>query len=78
MTALIESPMKLFVYNQNRSGVIFGSDNEDTVKNVVKFEIKLKYRNLFNVLPVQNKPTRAEEWRITDFNGVMNENPYFK
>jgi hypothetical protein len=37
-TVMIESPMKLFVKNQNHSAVLFGSTDEEQVKNVVRFE----------------------------------------
>ena len=37
-TVMIESPMKLFVKNQNHSAVLFGSNDEEQVKNVVRFE----------------------------------------
>ena len=37
-TLLIESPMKLYVQNQNYSSVLFGSKDEENVKNVVRME----------------------------------------
>ncbi len=37
-TVLIESPMKLYVENQNYSSVLFGSKDQELVKNVVRFE----------------------------------------
>ena len=37
-TVLIESPMKLYVQNQNFSAVLFGSTDKEMVKNVVRFE----------------------------------------
>ena len=37
-TLLIESPMKLYVQNQNFSAVLFGSTDPEMVKNVVRFE----------------------------------------
>ena len=42
ITALIESPMKLFVQNQNYSKILLGNDNQETAKNVVRFETNLK------------------------------------
>lgn len=77
ITTLIHSPMKLFVYNQNRSKILFGSSDEEIVKNVVKFEINVRWLEFFKLLPVRNKPLLSREWRITDYNNVMNENPYF-
>ena len=76
LTCLIESPMKLYVLNQNYSSVLFGSDDQETVKNVVKFEANLRWFDLINLLPVNNKKTLGD-WRITDFNNVLNENPLF-
>ena len=73
-TVLIESPMKLFVQNQNFSSVLFGSNDPDTVKNVVRFECQVRYFDMWKVLPVENKP--SFDWYITDYNNVLNENPY--
>jgi len=75
VTALIESPMKLFVQNQNYSEILFGSNDRETVKNVVRFEANVYWTDLLKVLPVNNKPSL--KWRITDFNNLMNENPHF-
>lgn len=75
VTTLIESPMKLFVQNQNYSKILFGSDDSEMVKNVVRFEANLEWRDLLRVLPVDNK--RPQPWKITDFNNLMNENPLF-
>jgi len=36
----------------------------------------MKWSDLYKILPVGNKPTIG--WRITDFNNVLNENPYFR
>ena len=38
ITVLFESPMKMFVQNQNYSAILFGSNDEEHVKNVVRFE----------------------------------------
>lgn len=75
ITALIESPMKLYVQNQNYSEVLFGSNDRDHVKNVVKFEANVYWTDLMRLLPVNNK--KSMNWKITDFNNLMNENPYF-
>ena len=75
ITALIESPMKLFVQNQNYSKILLGNDNDELAKNVVRFETNLRYTELFDVLPTENKPPRY--WKITDYNNLMNENPDF-
>ena len=77
LTCLVESPMKLFVYNQNHSSVLFGSDDHESVKNVVKFEANLRWFDFFNLLPVDNKH-EIGQWKITDFNNVLNENPLFQ
>lgn len=73
-TVLIESPMKLFVQNQNFSKILFGSNDEEIVKNVVKFETQVRWSDLFRILGTTNKP--QFEWKITDFNNVLNENPH--
>lgn len=75
ITALIESPMKLFVQNQNYSKILLGNDNQETTKNVVRFETNLKWHEIFDVLPTWNKAPRY--WKITDYNNLMNENPHF-
>jgi len=75
VTCLIESPMKLFVYNQNCSKILFGSEDTEHVKNVVRFEANLAWSDLLHVLPTNNKP--HFDWRITDWNNIMNENPLF-
>ena len=75
VTVLIESPMKMFVQNQNYSKILFGSNYTELVKNVVRFEANVKWTDLFRVLPVDNKPSL--KWKITDFNNLMNENPHF-
>lgn len=75
VTCLIESPMKMFVQNQNYSEILFGSDDKELVKNVVRFEANVKWSDLLKVLPVNNKPSL--KWKITDFNNLMNENPMF-
>ena len=75
VTMLIVSPMKMYVQNQNYSKILFGSDDHELVKNVVRFEANVTYTDLLRVLPVDNKPSLR--WKITDFNDLMNENPYF-
>ncbi len=75
VTCLIESPMKMFVQNQNYSSILFGNDDTEMVKNVVRFETQVRWFDLFKLLPVNNK--MRHEWKITDFNNVLNENPYF-
>ena len=78
VTTLIHSPMKLFVYNQNRTKILFGSNDEEIVKNVVKFEINVRWLEFFKILPVPMKPLLSRQWKITDYNNVLNENPYFE
>ena len=55
-TVLIDSPMKLHVKNQNHSAVLFGSTDEEQVKNVVRFEAQVRSLELFKILNVANKP----------------------
>ena len=76
VTALVHSPMKLYVWNQNKSKVLFGSDDKDQVKNVVKFEANVRWTELTKIAPVASKPL-MRTWKITDYNNVMNENPFF-
>ena len=73
VTAIIESPMKLYVQNQNYSSVLFGSNDTEMVKNVVRFETQVKWFDLAKIMPVGNKP--RHKWVITDFNNVLAENP---
>ena len=73
-TLMIESPMKLYVQNQNFSSVLFGSTDEELVKNVVRVETQVRWLDIFKILPTTNKPQFG--WKITDFNNVLNENPY--
>lgn len=77
LTCVVETPMKLYVLNQNGSKVIFGSDDDETVKNIVKFEANLRWFDFFNLLPTENKESLGP-WKITDFNNIMNENPLFE
>jgi hypothetical protein len=77
VTALIHSPMKLYVWNQNKSKILFGSNDKEQVKNVVKFEANVRWLEFFKILPVPNKLLLGRDWKITDYNNVMNENPYF-
>ena len=51
VTALIESPMKLYVQNQNFSSILLGNDNNEMVKNVVRFETNLRWSDLTDVIP---------------------------
>lgn len=76
LTCVIDSPMKLFVYNQNHSSVLFGSNDDERVKNIVRFEANLRWFDFLNLSPVDNKKSIAQ-WKITDFNNVLNENPLF-
>jgi hypothetical protein len=76
LTCLIESPMKLYVLNQNHSSVLFGSEDDESIKNVVRFEANLRWFDFLNLLPVDNKHSIGD-WKITDFNNVLNENPLF-
>ena len=55
LTCLVESPMKLYVLNQNHSQVLFGSEDEESIKNVVRFEANLRWFDFMNMLPVENK-----------------------
>lgn len=79
VTALIESPMKMFVYNQNRSAILFG--NKDTSQyetTVMRFERKMRMGDFFHFLPVGGKPLNTQQWKITDVNGALDGNPFFE
>ena len=76
VTCLVESPMKMFVYNQNYSSVLFGSQDDESVKNIVRFEANLRWFDFYNLTSTNNKASLGD-WRITDFNNVLNENPHF-
>lgn len=77
VTCLVESPMKLYVQNQNFTSILFGNDNDELVKNVVRFEANLRWYDFYNLLPVNNKKSIGD-WKITDFNNCLNENPMFE
>jgi len=47
------------------------------VKNVVRFEANLRWYDFFNLLPVENKHSIGQ-WKIADYNNVLNENPLFE
>ena len=51
--------MRLVVWNQNRSSVLFGGEEEGPVRNIAQFEIKIKGLDAFKILPVDNKPLRT-------------------
>ena len=55
LTCMVDSPMKLFVQNQNYTSVLFGSNDEESVKNIVRFEANLRWYDFYNLLPVENK-----------------------
>jgi len=42
----------------------------------VRFEANVRGIDLFNMLPTQNK--KSLDWKITDFNDIMNGNPQFE
>lgn len=73
VTTIVTSPMKFFVYNQNRSAIIFGNNNEESVRNIVRFEIALRLIDFKSVLPIPNKPRLVDHIKITDFNNVISE-----
>jgi hypothetical protein len=71
--------MKLFVMNQNYTKVLLPVEFEEDamVQNIVKFEAELRWFDFFNLLPVENKK-QIGNWRISDFNFTLNENPLFE
>jgi hypothetical protein len=75
VTTLVSSPMQLYVYNQDKSAVIFGNNSKDApnAKNIVKFEVPLRLWDFKSILPIPNKPRLIEGVKIVDWNGVMNQ-----
>lgn len=53
--------------------MLFGSADEELVKNVIRVEAQVRWLDLLKGLPVGNKPHLG--WQLTDFNNVLNENP---
>ena len=73
VTTLVQSPMKLYVLNQDKTKIIFGNDSKETTENIVKFEVALRLWDFHSILPVPNKPRLVEGVKIVDWNGVMNQ-----
>ena len=75
-TMLIQSPMRLAIFNQNLSKE-FKYRDEEVLDYVVRFETEMNYSDFTWILPTQNKPSRIKFTKITDFNNVLRGNPYF-
>lgn len=75
-TMLVQSPIKLCVWNQNHSKE-FKLKEQDIYDYVVRFETQMTYSDFGWILPTQNKPSRLRDTKITDFNNVLRGNPYF-
>jgi len=75
-TMLVQSPIKLCVWNQNQSKE-FKLMEQDVYEYVVRFETQMTYSDFGWILPTQNKPSRMNDTKITDFNNVLRGNPYF-
>ena len=43
------------------------------MKNVIRVETQVRWLDLFKLLPSANKVQL--NWKLTDFNNVLNENP---
>ena len=41
----------------------------------MRVEANVKWTDFLKLLPVDNGP--SYDWKITDFNNVLNENPFF-
>jgi hypothetical protein len=76
-TMIVETPMSLAIFNQNRSRKLFGGNDGRNNVYVVRFESQLNFSDFLWILPTQNKPSRLRSTRITDFNNVLRGNPYF-
>lgn len=57
--------------------ILIGNDDSENIKNVVRFEANLRWFDFLNMLPTNNKQA-VGDWKITDFNDVLNGNQYFK
>ena len=44
----------------------------------MQFEAKMKWGDLYSMLPTKHKPGKYDAWKMTDYNNVMNGNPYLK
>lgn len=75
-TMLVQSPMRMAVWNQNLSKEFKVNENK-TQDYVVRFETQMNYSDFFWILPTQNKPSRTAFTKITDFNNTLRGNPYF-
>lgn len=75
-TMLVQSPMRLSIFNQNLSKE-FKFRDEEVLDYVVRFETEMTYSDFTWVMPTQNKPSRMKFTKITDFNNVLRGNPYF-
>jgi hypothetical protein len=75
-TMLVQSPMRLAIFNQNLSKE-FKLRDEDVLDYVVRFETQMTYSDFTWILPTQNKPSRLKFTKITDFNNILRGNPYF-
>jgi hypothetical protein len=76
-TMLVQTPMKMAVFNQNMTRKVHGRDEEEKINYVVRFETEMNYSDFAWILPTQNKPKRLRSTKITDFNNIMRGNPYF-
>lgn len=75
-TMLVQSPIKLCIWNQNHTKE-FKLKEQDVHEYVVRFETQMTYSDFGWILPIQNKPSRLRDTKITDFNNVLRGNPYF-
>jgi len=75
-TMLVQSPMKMSVWNQNQSKE-FKLKDQEIYEYVVRFETQMNYSDFGWILPTQNKPSRIKDTKITDFNNILRGNPYF-
>jgi hypothetical protein len=76
-TMLVQTPMKMAVFNQNMSRKVHGRAEEEKINYVVRFETEMNYSDFTWILPTQNKPKRLRSTKITDINNIMRGNPYF-
>ena len=76
-TMLVETPMNVVIFNQNRSKKLYAGNEGKDNAYVVRFESEFNLNDLFWILPTQNKPSRLRSTRIADFNNILRGNPFF-
>jgi hypothetical protein len=69
----IASPMRFFLYNQNRSCVLYPNDVNTCI---MQLEANVKWYEMYRLMPTPMKPSLFDAWKITDFNFLMDGNKH--